>query len=141
MADATPAGRPDNTAVTAAGLDLTAASRFATLALSNIAREYPHKLDHTMAGDADARAPRALHPAFHGSYDWHSCVHMHWLLARILRRFPNVPVRSSIEAVFDRSLAPGTIADELAYARRPSSAARRGSRRRERARCGTGRRD
>ena len=122
MADAAPAGRPDDTAVTAAGLDLTAASRFATLALSNIAREYPHKLDHTMAGDADALAPRALHPAFHGSYDWHSCVHMHWLLARVLRRFPALPERAAIGALFDRHLSADAIAAEVAYLARPESA-------------------
>ena len=108
--------------MTRAGLDPEVASRFAALALSNIAREYPHKLDHTMASDADAQAPRALHPAFHGSYDWHSCVHMHWLLARVLRRFPSLPERAAIDAVFDRHLGADAIGAEVAYLARPESA-------------------
>jgi hypothetical protein len=103
-------------------LDVATASRFAARALSNIAQEYPHKLDHTMAGDTDAAAPRALHPAFHGSYDWHSCVHMHWLLARLLHRFPGLHERAAIEACFDRNFAARAIAAEVAYLRRPGSA-------------------
>jgi hypothetical protein len=103
-------------------LDLATAARFATLALDNIARAYPHKLDHVMAGDADAVPPNALHPAFHGSYDWHSCVHMHWLLARLLRIFPALPERAAIAARFDRNFATDAIAAECAYLARPDSA-------------------
>jgi len=103
-------------------LDAGTASRLAVIALANIAREYPHKLDHTMAGDADAAPPRALHPAFHGSYDWHSCVHMHWTLARLLRRFPDLPQRAEIDACFERNFAIDAIAAEVAYLARPESA-------------------
>ena len=103
-------------------LDVATASRFAARALSNIAREYPHKLDHVTTGDADAALPRVLHPAFHGSYDWHSCVHMHWLLARLRRRFVAFPARAAIDALFDRHFAPAAIAAELDYLGRPESA-------------------
>ncbi len=51
-----------------------AATRFAELALSCVHREYPNKIAHVMAGDADARPPRELTPAFYGCYDWHSAV-------------------------------------------------------------------
>ncbi|HKP67388.1 MAG TPA: DUF2891 family protein, partial [Casimicrobiaceae bacterium] len=106
-----------------ARFDVATAARFAELALANIARDYPHKLDHVIDGDDDVVAPRVLHPAFHGSFDWHSCVHMHWLLARILRGFPQLSICASIEAVFERNLAHGALAAELGYATRASSAA------------------
>ena len=102
-------------------LDLATATRFAERALANIAREYPHKLDHVMASDADAVTPRLLHPAFHGSYDWHSCVHMHWLLARLRKRFPELPIRSAIDALFDRHFASDAIGVEVDYLARPES--------------------
>ena len=57
-------------------LDAATAERFAALALANVAREFPHKLDQVLTGAADVQTPRDLHPAFHGSFDWHSCVHM-----------------------------------------------------------------
>ena len=59
------------------GIPLTedAAEGYARLALANTAREYPAKLDHFSNGADDLRAPSALHPLFHGSFDWHSCVH------------------------------------------------------------------
>ena len=57
-------------------------------ALANVATEYPYKLDQVLDGDAALSPPRVLHPAFRGSYDWHSCVHMHWTLVRLLRLQP-----------------------------------------------------
>ena len=64
------------------------ASRFARLALAHVEREYPNKLDHVMRGPDDVRGPRALHPVFFGSFDWHSCVHGYWTLATVLRLYP-----------------------------------------------------
>ena len=91
------------------------ARRFAAIALANIAAEYPAKLDHVLASAADVAAPSTLHPAFHGSFDWHSCVHMHWLLARLRRGFPALDCRRDIDAAFAQRLAPAAIAREVAY--------------------------
>src|SRR3981189_1882005 len=99
-------------------LDIRMASRFAAAALANIGREYPSKLDHVLAGANDALPPRALHPSFHGSFDWHSCVHMHWLLARVRRLFPALPERAAIDRLFDERFAPDAIGGELAYLQR-----------------------
>jgi DUF2891 family protein len=64
------------------------AARFAQLALDCVHREYPNKIAHTLASDADALPPRVLTPAFYGCFDWHSAVHGHWMLARLARVFP-----------------------------------------------------
>jgi hypothetical protein len=56
------------------GLDADLAARMARIALGHVTREFPHKLDHVLLNDEDALAPRALHPIFFGSFDWHSCV-------------------------------------------------------------------
>jgi len=104
-------------------LDAGTAARFAQIALRNIVCEFPHKLDHVMASDADVRAPRELHPAFHGSFDWHSCVHMHWLLARVRRRFPVLANAKEIDALFDDNLRAAAIAGELEYLARGESGA------------------
>lgn len=100
-------------------LTLDLAGRFATLALDNLAREYPNQPGHVLGSPADLLATRELHPSFHGSYDWHSCVHMHWLLARLRRAFPALAQRAAIAAAFDRSFAPAAIAGEVAYLARP----------------------
>lgn len=97
------------------------ASRFARLALSHVTREYPNKLDHVLAGPDDVRAPRALHPVFYGSFDWHSCVHGYWLLARLVRRVPSLPEADQIRALFDAHLTPALVAGEVAYLARPAS--------------------
>ena len=108
--------------MTAPALTPALAARFAQQALDNIGRAYPHKLDHVLGGPGDAQEPRALHPSFHGSYDWHSCVHMHWLLAHLVRRVPGLTQRPAIVATFDRHLAPAAIAAEVAYLAGPHNA-------------------
>ncbi|MCC6868441.1 MAG: DUF2891 domain-containing protein [Burkholderiales bacterium] len=95
------------------------AAAFARIALGNVVREYPAKQDHVLGGPDDVQGPRQLHPAFYGSFDWHSCVHMHWLLARVRRLFPFLPVVGAIEAIFDAHLTPANIAAECAYCARP----------------------
>ncbi len=103
-------------------LDPAAAERFAALALACVHQEYPNKISHTLAGDADVRPPRELTPAFYGCYDWHSSVHGHWLLARVARRFPGTPTATAARAALERSLTPAHVAAELAYFQRPDRA-------------------
>jgi hypothetical protein len=91
------------------------ASAFARVALANVEREYPRVVAHLMQTAHDELAPRKLHPAFFGSYDWHSAVHMHWLLLRALRLYPMLPENGRIAALLDAHLSPGALADELAY--------------------------
>jgi hypothetical protein len=81
-----------------AGLDAAAAERFAKLALACIDREYPNKPEHVLDSAADAKPPREFHPAFFGCYDWHSSVHGHWMLVRLLKTFPDMPSAKEIRA-------------------------------------------
>ena len=97
-------------------------SAFAGLALTNIIREYPNKLDHVLNDAGELRSPRDLHPVFYGSFDWHSCVHMHWLLARLLHRDPVSPESALISAVFDAQFTKANVAGEIAYLQQPSRA-------------------
>ncbi len=98
-----------------ASLSAALASRFASIALDNVKREYPNKLDHVMGGAVDVASPRSLHPAFYGSFDWHSCVHMHWLLARLLRITDQLPEAEAIAQTFDAHFCREAIAGEVSY--------------------------
>lgn len=100
-------------------LDAAAASRFAALALAGIEREYPHKPDHVLDGPEDFQTHRQLHPAFYGSFDWHSAVHGHWTLVRLLRRFPDLPERYAIREALRRHLSAPNLRAEAAYFDRP----------------------
>ena len=72
-------------------------------------------------GDDDALPPRALHPIFFGSFDWHSCVHGWWTLLTLRRLFPDMPEADAIATLADDSFTAEKIAVELAYLDRPSS--------------------
>jgi hypothetical protein len=103
--------------VAAAELSADAAARFVQLALECVHKEYPNKIAHVLASDADAKPPRTLTPAFYGCYDWHSSVHGHWLLARAARRFPDAHFAAQARAALARSLTDANIATEAAYLR------------------------
>lgn len=102
-------------------MDAALATRFADIALGHVTREYPHKLDHAMMGPGDVQGPRALHPIFFGSYDWHSCVHGYWLLLRLRRAFPDMAANARIEALMAEMVTPASVEVERAYLDRPSS--------------------
>lgn len=95
------------------------AGSLAGIALGHVTREYPHLLSLGLDGPADLGTPRALHPIFYGSFDWHSCVHGYWLLARVLRRFPGGAQADAIRALFDTQITEANGAAEAAYFARP----------------------
>jgi len=97
-----------------------AADRFAALALKCVRQEYPNKLDHVMSGAEEVKGPKALHPAFYGCFDWHSSVHGHWMLVRLLRTHPGMSKAAEIRAVLDENLTPERIAAEVAYFGQPN---------------------
>jgi hypothetical protein len=106
----------------AGSLDVNAAGRFANLALKCLHQEYPNKIAHTLASDADVHPPRELFPAFYGCYDWHSAVHGHWLLVRLVKTFPKAPFATQARAELARSLTAANLAAETAYLQRAGRA-------------------
>jgi len=97
--------------------DIKAAQRFANLALACVHKEYPNHISHTLNSDADAAPPRKLKPAFYGCYDWHSSVHGHWLLVRLVRTFPDAPFVQAAREALRQSLTAENITQEAAYLR------------------------
>src|SRR5579884_412295 len=95
------------------------AERFAKLALACVHREYPNKISHSLNSDADVNAPRNLTPAFYGCYDWHSCVHGHWLLARLARMFPDAAFTAQAKAALGQSLTAENLKREADYVNAP----------------------
>ena len=90
------------------------ASGFARITLGHLERQWPYKMDHVLAGPEDARPPIQFHPIFHGSFDWHSCVHGWWQVMTLLRRHPRLSEAAEIRAKADRMLTAERAAGELA---------------------------
>src|SRR5258705_912973 len=80
------------------------ASHLAALALKCVNRELPNKPEHVINSAADVQSPKALHPAFYGCYDWHSSVHGHWMLVRLLKTFPDLPESNQIRKALNANL-------------------------------------
>jgi len=103
-------------------LDEALAGRWGELALGNVAQPYPYKLDQLLRTDAEVLPPRTIHPAFWGSYDWHSCVHMHWTLVRLLRRCPDHRFAAETVRHLSERLTPENVEGELRSLARPGHA-------------------
>jgi hypothetical protein len=97
--------------------DAKSGERFANLALACVHKEYPNKLSHSLNSDADVAPPRKLTPAFYGCFDWHSSVHGHWLLVRLVRTFPGASFVAAARGALRQSLTAQNIAQEAAYLR------------------------
>ena len=97
--------------------DAKAAERFAKLALACVGKEYPNKISHVLHSDTDVAPPHKLTPAFYGCYDWHSSVHGHWLLVRLLRTFPDAPFAAAARDALGKSLTAENLKREAAYIR------------------------
>ena len=98
------------------------ASQFARTTLSHLGKPYPYKMDLVLNGPEDACVPSAFHPIFHGSFDWHSCVHGWWQIMRLARLFPDMPETAAIYARANEMLVPEKVAGERAFLDRPMSA-------------------
>jgi Protein of unknown function (DUF2891) len=94
-----------------------AAARFAALALKCLHQEYPNHISHTLNSAADARPPHELTPAFYGCLDWHSDVHGHWLLVRLLRLYPGASFAPAARAALDQTFTTANIDAEARYLR------------------------
>ncbi len=132
MSDPTTAARGDDRARgnTAADGDATTrhdllranATAYARVAMANIDREFPSDVWQLVHGPDDLpRRPRERTPVFWGSFDWHSCVEMHWLLVRLLRVAPEAVPAGEVRALLERQLQPGPLAAEAAFIANPDN--------------------
>lgn len=96
------------------------ATRLGGIALGHVSQEWPSKLDQLLQGPTDLATPRALHPVFFGSFDWHSSVHTHWLLARLQGQLPEQA--PAIRIRFDEAFTQKNVAGERAFLARPGTA-------------------
>ena len=102
--------------------DDPAAKRFAALALACVHQEYPNKIAHVLSSDEDVAPPRELTPVFYGCFDWHSSVHGHWLLVRLLRLYPELDSAAEIESVLNESFQVDRVEAEVRYVSREDRA-------------------
>lgn len=100
-------------------LERVQAGRLAHLAFKCIHQEYANNIQHSMQSDKDVGTPSQLHPVFYGCYDWHSSVHGHWLLVKLMKEFPELPGRDSIVLAINSTLTQRNIAAEVAYLKFP----------------------
>ncbi|HLS30690.1 MAG TPA: DUF2891 domain-containing protein [Flavobacteriaceae bacterium] len=96
-------------------LDKENAEKLVKLPLDCIQVEYPNKLDHVISSEADLESPKKLHPAFYGCFDWHSSVHGHWSLIRLLKDFPELEEAEEIKKKLLENISKVNIEKEVHY--------------------------
>ncbi len=102
-------------------LTVKGASHFAQLALKCIDKQYPNKTGQVIVGPEDVKPPAELHPAFFGCFDWHSSVHGHWMLVKLLKWFPDIPEATRIRQALMLDLSKEKLLSEAGYFLRPGA--------------------
>ena len=88
---------------------------FVDLALTGIEKQYPNKPGNVLASAEDIQSPQEMHPVFYGCFDWHSSVHGHWLLVRLLKLYPENSRAQTIRELLDKQLDPKKLQQEADY--------------------------
>ena len=91
------------------------ADHFADLALKCVGQEFPNKTQHVQTDSSDFQQPSGYHPAFYGCFDWHSAVHGHWMLVKLLKEFPDMAQAVTVREMINNHLTRDKINIELAY--------------------------
>ena len=95
-------------------LDVPQAQRLASLPLKCMDQEFPNKMGQVLGTMEDLKSPQELHPAFYGCFDWHSSVHGHWMLVRLMKEFPEMD-QTKIRQKLALRLTKENIEKELDY--------------------------
>ncbi|MBT5102906.1 MAG: DUF2891 family protein, partial [Porticoccaceae bacterium] len=98
-------------------LSLEQAANLMQLPLACAETEYPNKLSQTLRSEEDLASPTDLHPAFYGCFDWHSAVHGHWSMVRLLKEFPDVVGNAQARAILQRHITPENVVKDIDYLR------------------------
>jgi hypothetical protein len=80
-----------------------------------VRREYPTAVSYQLSGPGALLPPRELHPAFYGSFDWHSCVEMHWVLVRLLRLIPKIALAADMRTALSEDLTAEKLGVEARF--------------------------
>ncbi len=96
-------------------LDIETASSLARIPITCLNKEYPNKLNQVLGDMDDLKNPEVLHPAFYGCFDWHSSVHGHWMLIKLVKLFPEIHEKTEIFRIMDQNLTAENINAEIEY--------------------------
>ena len=96
-------------------LNAVSAAHFVSLALGCVQKPFPYKPGHVIRDSTDNELPARRHPAFYGCFDWHSSVHGHWMLVKLLKSFPDMTSAGEIRAALNANLTSENLRTEAAY--------------------------
>ncbi len=91
------------------------AEKMISLPLKCAQKEYPNKLGQVLNSETDLRSPNELHPAFYGCFDWHSSVHGHWLMVKLIKIFPDLKPVDSVRNILKNNLTKENIETEISF--------------------------
>jgi hypothetical protein len=104
-----------STPATPPSLSPARVSELVGLSLACVEKEFPNKPSHIYCDAAEVLRPSVATPVFFGCFDWHSAVHGHWTMVRVLKFFPGLPEEPEIRAILARRLQPELVGREALF--------------------------
>lgn len=96
-------------------LTVQQANALIKLPLKCYQQEYPNKTSQVLGSEKSLGTPQNLHPIFYGCFDWHSAVHGHWVMVKLVNDFIDLENRNQIIELLKQQITPEKVAQEIAY--------------------------
>ena len=91
------------------------ANELVSLSVKCVDQKYPYKIGYRYSDESWLKPHYELTPSFYGCWDWHSAVHGHWAMVKILKDFPEIPDRDVILSKLDKNLSKENLNKEYQF--------------------------
>ena len=91
------------------------AKELVSLSVKCVDQKYPYKIGYRFTDESWLKPHYEITPAFYGCWDWHSAVHGHWAMVKILKDFPEIPDRDIILSKLDKNLSEENLNNEFEF--------------------------
>ena len=91
------------------------ANELVSLSVKCVDQKYPYKIGYRYVDESSLKPHYELTPSFYGCWDWHSAVHGHWAMVKILKDFPEISERDLILSKLDKNLSKDNLEKEYEF--------------------------
>ena len=96
-------------------LDESLANELVSLSIKCVDKKYPYKIGYRFNDENWVVPHYEITPSFYGCWDWHSAVHGHWAMVKVLKDFPKISDRDIIFKKLETNLNKENLRKEYEF--------------------------
>ena len=96
-------------------LDEKAAEKLIALSLDCVDKKFPYSIGYRFVNEDWIKPHYEVTPSFYGCWDWHSAVHGHWAMVKVLKKFPEISLADSLRSKLRKNLSKERLEKEFKF--------------------------